>query len=225
MKELSVFVDESGDFGVYEKHSPFYIITFLFHDQSVDITEDIKRFNQSFLLFPELAKRAAHAGPLIRREYDYSDMNLLDRKQIFNNLYNFARKVDISYHTIIVDKKQLKDPLDLVILITKSLSGFLRDHLKYFTEYDHIIIYYDNGQIQLTKILVSVFNSILLNVDFKKVNPANYRLFQVIDMLCTLELLSLKAERKMLSSSEQKFFKSAKEIEKSYLRTIRKKQL
>ena len=31
MKELSVFVDESGDFGQYEQHSPFYIISLVMH--------------------------------------------------------------------------------------------------------------------------------------------------------------------------------------------------
>ncbi|MDO4920534.1 MAG: hypothetical protein Q4E64_01720 [Phascolarctobacterium sp.] len=33
MKELSVFIDESGDFGAYEPHSPYYIITMVFHVQ------------------------------------------------------------------------------------------------------------------------------------------------------------------------------------------------
>ena len=33
MAELSVFIDESGDFGPYEPHAPYYIITLLFHDQ------------------------------------------------------------------------------------------------------------------------------------------------------------------------------------------------
>ena len=27
MKELSIFVDESGDFGKYEKHSPYYTLS------------------------------------------------------------------------------------------------------------------------------------------------------------------------------------------------------
>ena len=37
MKELSVFVDESGDFGEYDYHAPFYIISFILHNQEVDI--------------------------------------------------------------------------------------------------------------------------------------------------------------------------------------------
>lgn len=27
MKELSIFIDESGDFGEYDYHSPWYIVT------------------------------------------------------------------------------------------------------------------------------------------------------------------------------------------------------
>ena len=32
--ELSVFVDESGDFGEYDHHAPYYIISLVFHNQS-----------------------------------------------------------------------------------------------------------------------------------------------------------------------------------------------
>lgn len=45
MKELSIFVDESGDFGEYEKHAPFYIVTMVFHNQAIDISDNII-FNQ-----------------------------------------------------------------------------------------------------------------------------------------------------------------------------------
>ena len=31
MKEISIFVDESGDFGEYNHISPFYIVTMVFH--------------------------------------------------------------------------------------------------------------------------------------------------------------------------------------------------
>ena len=47
MKELSVFVDESGDFGEYEKHAPYYIITMILHDQSVDISAEIGKLNEA----------------------------------------------------------------------------------------------------------------------------------------------------------------------------------
>ena len=49
MKELSIFVDESGDFGAYEKHAPYYIVTMVLHDQSVDINSEIKKLNKTLL--------------------------------------------------------------------------------------------------------------------------------------------------------------------------------
>ena len=92
-------------------------------------------------------------------------------------------------------------------------------------EYNRIVYYYDYGQRELTHILVSVFNTVLNHVDFRKVVPANYKLFQATDLLCTMELLSLKAKRKILSNSELTFFTTIRELEKSYLRAIQRKRL
>ena len=43
MKELSIFIDESGDFGDYQEHAPYYIITMVFHDQSFSIEDAIAK--------------------------------------------------------------------------------------------------------------------------------------------------------------------------------------
>jgi hypothetical protein len=93
-----------------------------------------------------------------------------------------------------------------------------------FMQYERIVVYYDYGQMELTKILVSVFNTILNNVEYRKVIPANYKLFQAADMLCTLELLSIKAERRTLSKSELLFFSSERDLHKSYLKAIFRKR-
>lgn len=151
MKKLSIFVDESGDFGLYTHHSPYYIVTLVFHDQSVDISKNIACLN--------------------------------DR-------------------------------------VNQSGLPLLIKYLDRFIQYERIVVYYDFGQMQLTKILVSVFSAILSNVEFRKVSPANYKLFQAADMLCTLELLSTKAKTKMLSKSERLFFTSERSLTKSYLRAI-----
>ena len=46
MKELSIFIDESGDFGAYSKHSPYYIISMVFHNQSLNIDQAVLKLNQ-----------------------------------------------------------------------------------------------------------------------------------------------------------------------------------
>lgn len=67
MKELSVFVDESGDFGDYDYHSPFYIISLVFHNQSVDIKEDLNRF-ETEMIYIGWPNHCVHAYSLIMKE-------------------------------------------------------------------------------------------------------------------------------------------------------------
>jgi len=94
-----------------------------------------------------------------------------------------------------------------------------------FLHYERIVIYYDYGQMELAKILISVFNAVLDGVEFKKAIPANYKLCQAADMLCTLELLSVKSEKRALTKSELLFFKSERDLYKSYLKAIGKKRI
>ena len=223
LKILSVFIDESGDFGQYTIHSPFYLLTLVFHDQSIDISSNLFHLRNS-MNQRGLPDYTVHAGPLIRREDEYRNFSINERKNIFDSLFHFVRMADITYHTIIVEKKNLIEKIDLNIKITKQLSSFLRDNFEKLMAYDRVVVYYDFGQMELTNILVTVFSALLINVEFKKVIPAKYKLFQAADMLCTMELLALKAERKMLSKSELTFFTSARDLYKSYLKAIHQKR-
>ena len=64
MKELSIFVDESGDFGEYSYHSPYYIITMVFHNQNDDIAQDIQKFNNELTLLGFDSQHCVHNVPL-----------------------------------------------------------------------------------------------------------------------------------------------------------------
>jgi len=223
MKELSIFVDESGDFGEFEHHSPYYIVTLLFHNQADDITNNINIMNDK-LKHLKLPVNPIHTAPLVRREYEYKILTLLERKQIFNAIYNFTRTSKITYHSVIVDKRQCIKEYDLIEKLSKNLSSFLKKHMMSFMDYDRIVCYYDYGQRELTHILITAFNIALNNVEFTKVAPANYKLFQATDLLCTMELLSLKLGRKTLTKSELIFFTSARDLEKSYMNAIIRKR-
>lgn len=76
MKELSIFVDESGDFGPYEKHSPFYIFSLIFHDQSNDIQAQIQRLREKLVSLGVDADHCIHTGPIIRREEEYQYLSI-----------------------------------------------------------------------------------------------------------------------------------------------------
>ena len=48
-KILSVFIDESVDFGPFEAHSPYYLVSMILHNQNTDITENIKSFDSHLI--------------------------------------------------------------------------------------------------------------------------------------------------------------------------------
>lgn len=221
-KELSIFIDESGDLGDYQNHSPFYIISLIFHEQSKGITGEIKKLND-FLEENNLPNHTIHTAPLIRQEQIYKNMDISIRSKLFRQLFNFIRNTDVSYKTIVVDKKMYSKQVDMTKLITMELASFIKSNLSYFTQFDNIIIYYDNGQIQLTKILIAIFGSLLENSEFRVIAPNNYKLFQAADLVCTLALIKNKLlSGKSLTNSETKFFGSAGKLRKNYLKFFAK---
>ena len=92
-----------------------------------------------------------------------------------------------------------------------------------FLSYDKVKLYYDNGQIELTRILSSVLSALLPEVEFRKVLPSEYRLFQVADLICTLELMRLKMESKTISKHELTFWGKESDFRKNYLKRLYQK--
>lgn len=67
MKELSVFIDESGDFGEVKERPAYYLVTFVFHNQDNAIDWQVAKLEES-------VKNAGfdveyiHTGLVIRRQ-------------------------------------------------------------------------------------------------------------------------------------------------------------
>ena len=126
-KILSVFIDESGDFGPYEAHAPYYLVSMILHNQSTDVSENIKLFD-SHLLNLGYQNHAIHTDPLIRRESVYSNDLVEDRKRLFNALFNFARKLDFQYSCIKVKKSECLDVITMTSKVSKALADVLRSN-------------------------------------------------------------------------------------------------
>ena len=103
--------------------------------------------------------------------------------------------------------------------------ALLRSNEDFWNSFDKVIIYYDNGQIELTKILTSVFSTLYTHVEFRKVKPVDYKLFQIADLICTMELLAEKADTNSFSRSEMEFFDNIRDFKKNYLKHLKKKSL
>ena len=223
MKVLSIFVDESGDFGEYAKHSPYYIVTMILHDQDHVITSDIARLDAEMKNLGYKYDFAIHTEPLIRKEEIYHDISPNERRAVFSKLFFFTLKADIQYKCFIFEKKRYSDTLQLEARMAKEISYFLRSNLEYFQAYDNVILYYDNGQRQLTRILNTVLAMELKNYEVRKVLPKEYKLFQAADLICTLELLDVKCQHGEMTRSEEVIFHSKRELYKQFIKPIKKK--
>ena len=168
MKELSIFIDESGDFGEYSYHSPYYIITMVFHNQQENVLPAISRLNQE-LSYLNLDNLCIHTGPIIRKEEIYVNMSVDERRRIFNKMVAFIRQIDIRYKCFCIEKKHISDVVEATGKLSRQISEFIHGHYEYFLVFDDVKIYYDNGQVEVSKILSSVFNALLPNPIFRKV--------------------------------------------------------
>lgn len=223
LKELSIFIDESGDFGEYDYHSPYYIIAMVFHNQSTDISSPLAKLEQDLTNrgFPH---HCVHTGPIIRRENEYTYVSIDERRRIFNSMITFIKHIDMKYHCVHIEKKHVEDSVQAVAMLSKQISFFIKEHYTDFLDFDSVKIYYDNGQVEITKLLASVFTILLPSVEMRKVIPSDYRLFQVADLLCSLELVKLKIEASAVSASEMEFFGSLRDLKKNYLKPLALKE-
>ena len=143
-KILSIFIDESGDFGKFEPHSTRYIVGLVFHDQSDDIRVNINNFDEH-LRNLGYSHHAVHTGPLIRREQYYINDHVETRKRLFSSLFTCARKLPIQYACVDVNKKECQNEVELIARISRQLGDIIENHSLFFASFDYVQIYYDNG--------------------------------------------------------------------------------
>jgi hypothetical protein len=206
-----------------------YILSLVFHDQSDDISGHLDKIHDALRARGLPPDHAIHTGPLVRREKDYEWLKMAERRAIFRVLVDFVRMSDVTHHSWVFSKRELGDTDQLVGAMSRELGALIRSSHEYFSAWDRVVIYYDNGQKELTNLVNSVFNAHLTNVDVRKVVPSDYSLFQAADLCCTLTLLRTKIETVGLSSSERDFFSTPKDsaeraLKKGYFKTLDRKR-
>ena len=224
MKELSIFIDESGDFGEVTERPAYYFVILLFHDQKDEIISNIKKLEES-------TKNSGfdfeyiHTGPVIRREDVFSGLSIDERRKLLFKMLNFIASSPITYEVAMVNRKEAPDKITLSGKLGREISNVIQKHRAFFDGFDKIIVYYDNGQIELGAILNTVFSIHFVNVEFRKAEPQRYRLLQAADFICSMELLKIKKDENRLSKSEKQFFYKPQELKKTFLKTVGKKRL
>lgn len=229
MKEscISVFVDESGSFDPEVSSSRYYLICLVLHDQNDAIDGEVAKLEDSMEAIGVGRNHSIHAGPLIRREREYSGMGREERRAIMSRMMSFIRKAPFSYECFALDKKYISNGAAIHDSLLQMLVRFLIDRSDRLNGYDRLRIYYDNGQSQVKDLLVEAFAIYASRTEFAvDVHPDRYRLFQVADTLCTLELARLKLQAgDRLSNSEFEFFGGVQNLKRYYLKPIVRKRI
>lgn len=224
MQELSIFIDESGDFGEVKERLAYYLVTFVFHNQDNNIDQQVAKLEESIKI-SGFDVEYIHTGPVIRREEVFGKYSIDERRKLLYKMLNFVNACPISYLTVVVDRKEAIDKVALSGKLAKAINMAISVHQDFFTKFDKIIVYYDNGQHELSVILNAVFSIQFASVEFRKVAPQRYRLLQAADFICSMELLKIKRDERRLSRSEEKFFYKPQELKKVFLKNIEKKKL
>lgn len=118
----------------------------------------------------------------------------------------------IKHNSIIIDRKTAGDKFALSTQLSKQIKSFVSKNYDYFSSFDKVNVYYDNGQTELNLVLNTILSMLLSNVEFRKASPGEYRLLQLADFICSIELLSLKQQENRLSKSESSFFYKPQEL-------------
>lgn len=127
-RELSVFVDESGDVGSLQAHSPFYILGLVFHDQSYSISSNVQIIRTKLVQRGFSQNHAIHTAPLIRGEYEYEWLKLDKRRALFRDLFHFFRSCKVRQRTLLLNKQTVGHGADLLAALATELSNVISNN-------------------------------------------------------------------------------------------------
>ncbi|MBP3920036.1 MAG: DUF3800 domain-containing protein [Bacilli bacterium] len=221
MRRLNIFVDETGEFGFGNGASELYGVSFTFHEQDDDIMPELNKLNDRLdkIGYTDMI----HMADLIMKRGDYSRFPIDKRKSIFNSIYQFSRRIPVKYKTIIIDKKYTDNGRILRQKLSLEINNMVKEHEKYFSKFDNIVMYYDNGQEVLGTILDAIFSRYEVFDHRVEFDHKEKRLFQVSDMLTYIDKYDYKYKNKMSFTKSEKYFFNLDEIRK-ILKELNKKR-
>ncbi|MDO4499621.1 MAG: ABC transporter [Coriobacteriaceae bacterium] len=223
-RELSIFVDESGS---QNGHSAYVIVSLVFHEQDEVLDSYISAMEED-LARKGLPNLPFHASPLMYGKGPYKGLEMDVRKKMLACFEAFCRRAPFSCKSFSYKRSEVEEPSLFTARFKRDLVVFLTDNLEYFQNFDCVKIYYDNGQQMVTAALHSALDFILSKeaVLYRMANAWEYRLSQVADCICTLELTDIKFQRNELTETDIKVFgTNYSAFRKNHLKHIQKKEI
>lgn len=222
-RDLSIFVDESGDRGGKAR---YYLLTLVIHNQTNGIADKIARYEQS-LRDSNLPNISFHSEPLLNGHWPYQGIDIRARKKMLYSFNILAQRLLISYSTFIYRRSEFSDLNKLMLRMKRNVSDLLFDHLDFFQEFDEVKVYYDNGRDIVKQALDQSIGFVLSKgvVERRKTSMIDYRLEQVADYLCTIELAAVNYGAGEAGETYNKFFGKFGPFKKNWLKQARRKRI
>lgn len=147
--------------------------------------------------------------------------------RLLTSFVTYAHKLPFSYHILAYRKDQFPNRAALGARMRRDLVEFLFDRIEWFQRFELVKIYYDDGQALVTRALHDGFEYALAReaVIYRDASPLDYRMLQVADYVCGVELAALKYDRSEEGSTERLFFGTRRDFVKTFLRKLRKHAL
>lgn len=223
MKELSIFVDESGGQG---GHSKYYVLTLVFHDQDDDLTSQVEKYKIG-LSRRGLMDIPFHAGPLLTGHDEYEHLDLRTRKSYLSLFFLLLQHLPIRYYSFVYRRSEMGPGNAFVDRMRRDLTLFLFDNLSYFQSFDKVKVYYDDGQEIVAHALHAAVDYVLTrdSLLYRRTRPTDYVLSQAADLICTLELTACKYVNKEATNTDNKFFGTSRDFRNNYMKAIKRKRV
>ncbi len=221
-RELSIFVDESGDRGGKAR---YYLLTLVFHDQADEIMHEVAEYERH-LAVEGLPDVPFHSEPLMNGHKGYENLDMAQRKKMLVLFSALVRRLPVSYATFVYRRSEFDDLDKLTARMKRDISNLLFDRLEFFQAFSGVKVYYDNGQDIVRRALDQSIGFALSKgvVERRKTSMADYRLEQVADYLCTIELAAVKYAAKENGETYNKFFGGIGKFKKNWLKQTRRKR-
>ena len=141
-KELSIFVDESGD---RAGKARYYLLTLVFHNQANSIMGEVEKY-EARLAASGLPNVPFHSEPLMNGHKYYANLDISQRKRMLVHFSALVRRLPISYATFVYRRSEFDNIDKFTARMKRDISNLLFDRLETFQSFDEVKIYYDNGR-------------------------------------------------------------------------------
>ena len=204
----------------------YHLLTLVFHDQADSIAEAVTGY-EAKLARADLLNIPFHSEPLMNGHKGHEFLGVEQRKAMLAHFSSLVRRLPISYTTLIYRRSQFEDPARPMERMGRDIPSAMVERLDFFQSFDDVKVYYDNGQDIVKQTLDRSVGKALSKgvVRRRKTSMTDYRLEQVADYLCTIELALVKYEAKEDGETYNKFFGGVGSFKRNWLKQARSKRI